>query len=369
MIKYLDFKKKYNLYRKEIISVLDKVFKRGWFILGPELERFENKFAKYLGVKYVIGVNSGTDAIFLALKSLGIGRGDEVITVANTAVATVSAIRMTGAIPVFVDINEKTFNINPDLIEAKISKRTKAILPVHLFGYPAEMERILYLAKKHNLKVVEDACQSHGAEYKNKKTGTIGDIGSFSFYPTKNLGAFGDTGAVVTNNKILALKIKAMRNYGEISKFYNKVEGINSRLDEIQAALLNWSLDKLDDWNKKREKIAELYLNNLEKLPVKLPLTSDKNVKRIWHIFNIRVKQRNRLRDFLLKNKVQTMIHYPRPIFEQPVYRYLGYTAKDLPFTKKLSRETLSLPMFPELTEKEVIRICKIISIFFKNNF
>src|SRR3989339_643552 len=233
-----NFVRKYQNNKKDINLAIEKVFKNGWFILGPELDNFEKNLAIYLDIKYAIGVNSGTDAIFLALKALNIGNGDEVITVANTATPTISAIRMTGATPIFVDVNPDDFNIDVALIEKKISKKTKAILPVHLYGRPADMTSILSLAKKHSLYVVEDVAQAFGAIYKHKKVGTFGDIACFSFYPTKNLGAFGDAGAIVTKNKDLALKIKALRNYGEEAKFNNIYEGGNSRLDEIQYSFL-----------------------------------------------------------------------------------------------------------------------------------
>jgi len=365
MIPFIDFKRKYNFYKKEINQILEKVLKKGWFILGPEVEKFEKNFSKYLKAKYVVGVNSGTDAIFLALKSLGIGQGDEVITVANTATPTTSAIRMAGAMPVFVDIDEKTFNIDTSLIEKAITSKTKAILPVHLFGYPADIGPILKIANRYKLKIVEDACQAHGAKYKSKKVGTIGDISCFSFYPTKNLGAFGDAGVIATNNKKIAQKIKALRNYGEISKFNSGIEGVNSRLDEVQAMILNWGLKKLDFWNKKRETLAKIYLNNLKSLPINLPRTSDKIFKRVWHLFVIKIKERDELRRFLAKNGIQTMIHYPHPIFEQLAYKFLGYKAKDLPVTKKLSKEILSLPLYPELKKEEVLRICRIIKSFY----
>jgi len=223
------------------------------------------------------------------------------------------------------------------------------------------------------LKVVEDACQAHGAEYKNRKLGTIGDVGCFSFYPTKNLGAFGDGGAVVTNNKKIAKRVKSLRNYGEISKFNSGIEGVNSRLDEIQAAVLNWGLNKLDLWNRKREKLSKIYLQNLKNLPLDLPATSDKIFKRVWHLFVIKAwhlfvikaKERDKLRKFLAKKGIQTMVHYPKPIFEQPAYKFLGYKAKDLPITKKLSKEILSLPLYPELKKEEVLQICKIIKSFY----
>lgn len=362
MIFFIDLKRKYSFYKKEIDETLKKTLKRSWFVLGPEVEKFEKNFAKYLGIKYVVGVNSGTDAIFLGLKALEINQGDEVITVANTATPTVAAVRMAGAMPVFVDIDERTFNIDVSLIKEKITKKTKAILIVHLYGYPANMGAVLKIVKKYNLKVIEDACQAHGAEYKNKMVGTIGDVGCFSFYPTKNLGAFGDAGAVVTNNKKIMETVKVLRNYGETSKFNSGIEGVNSRLDEIQAGVLNWGLRKLDFWNKRREELAKIYLQSLKNSPLGLPLTSDEEYKRVWHLFVIKTKHRDELRKFLARNKIQTMIHYPQPIFEQKAYKFLGYRVKDLPITKKVSQEILSLPIYPELEKEEIKKIIKTIN-------
>lgn len=365
MILFINFKRKYKIYKKEINQALEKVFKRGWFILGPEVEKFEKNFAQYLRIKHIIGVGSGTDAIFLALKALGIGQGDEVITVANTAVPTISAIRMTGARPVFVDINEETFNINATLIEEKISPKTKVILPVHLYGYPSNMGEIMKIAKKYNLKVVEDVCQAHGARYKGRLVGTIGDIGCFSFYPTKNLGAFGDAGAIVTNNKKIVETVMALRKYGQVGRFSNKSREIRSRLDELQAAILNWGLNKLDLWNKKREELAKIYLENLKNLPLDLPPRANQDFKPVWHLFVIRAERRDQLKEFLEKKGIQTIIHYPQPIFEQEVYKSLNYKAKDLPITKKVSKKILSLPLYPELEKKEVLRVCKAIKSFY----
>lgn len=368
MILFNDFKKKYKIHKKEIDAAINRVLKSGWFILGGELKSFEENFSKYLGVKYVVGVNSGTDAIFLGLKALGIKDGDEVITVANTATPTIAAIRMAGGTPVFVDIDENTINIDPDLIKKTITKKTKAILPVHLFGYPAEMDKILKIAKKYKLKVIEDSAQAVGARFKNKMVGTFGDVGCFSFYPTKNLGAFGDAGAIVTNNKKIADKARQLRNYGEASKNNNVIEGVNSRLDEFQAGILNWGLQRLDQWNKKREKLAKLYIHNLQNISaIKLPADSDKFHKNVWHLFVIGIRERGQLQDFLLKNKVQTAIHYPKPIYKQPVYKNLGFSDKDLPKTKKTMSEILSLPLNPELEEKQVNYICDKIKFFYAN--
>ncbi|MDR4497409.1 MAG: DegT/DnrJ/EryC1/StrS family aminotransferase [Candidatus Scalindua sp.] len=366
MIYFLSLKERYFLYKKEIDNAIEGVLKRGWFILGKELEKFERDLAKQLQVSYAVGVNSGTDAIFLALKALEVGTGDEVITVANTATATISAIRMTGADVVFADIEEESFNINPELIEKKITKKTKVILPVHLYGYPANIDAIKKIARKHTLKVVEDAAQAQGAKYKNRYVGTQGNIGCFSFYPTKNLGAFGDAGAVITKNKRLAEIIRQLRNYGEISKYVNSREGVNSRLDEIQAAILNWGLPKLRLWNKRRTALANIYLKELKNLPIILPPVSDKERTGVWHLFVIRCNKRDRLKKYLRDRGIETAVHYPKPIFEQAAYKFMNYCGEDLPVTSKVMSEILSLPLYPELSHQEILEVCRVIKSFYK---
>ena len=324
-----NFVRKYQNNKKDINLAIEKVFKNGWFILGPELDNFEKNLAIYLDIKYAIGVNSGTDAIFLALKALNIGNGDEVITVANTATPTISAIRMTGATPIFVDVNPDDFNIDVALIEKKISKKTKAILPVHLYGRPADMTSILSLAKKHSLYVVEDVAQAFGAIYKHKKVGTFGDIACFSFYPTKNLGAFGDAGAIVTKNKDLALKIKALRNYGEEAKFNNIYEAISDNF----------------------RRLVTLF---------------DKIYQAVWHLFVIRCQSREKFRDFLNTHGVQTGVHYPKPIFQQPAYAFLKVKDYALLETVKIMQEIVSLPIYPEMTNGEIDYVIKSIKEFYK---
>lgn len=365
MIPFLAFTRKFRRYRKPIEEAVTRVFKRGWFILGSELREFEAAFARYLDVKYVIGVNSGTDALFLALKAHGIGPAHEVITVANTAVPTVSAIRMTGAMPVFVDVQQDTHTLDPSLLERSINSRTIAILPVHLYGYPASMKEINRIAKKHGLIVIEDACQAHGAKYGDQKVGTFGNAGCFSFYPTKNLGAFGDAGAVATNSKRIADNIKAMRNYGEIAKNENVYEGVNTRMDELQAALLKWGIRHLDKWNLQRAKIASRYSELLSNAPLELPLPSDSMNERVWHLFVVKTSRRNELQKFLFQHGIETAIHYPTPIYKQHAYRFLRYTPKDLPVTTQLSNRILSLPLHPELTMAEVSRVCGCILKFY----
>lgn len=365
-IKFIDFNRKYQRYETEIDAAIKRVFRRGQFINGPELAELERRFSSYLGVKYAVGLNSGTDAIALALKASGIKPKDEVITAAHTALPTVAAIRLTGATPVLVDVNEGTLNIDPQQIEKQISKKTKAILPVHLYGYPADMEPILKIAKLHNLRVVEDACQAHGAKFKDKMVGTIGDAGCFSFYPTKNLGAFGDAGMIVTNNKQIAETARMLRTYGEISKDNSKIEGVNSRLDEIQAAILNWQLGELDGWNKQRQNLANRYLKNLAGLPIKFPPKGDKLHKPVWHQFVIRATNRDALKAFLKQRGIETIVHYPTPVFKQPAYKFLKYKEKDYPATTKAAADILSLPLYPELKVSEVNIICDSIRDYYK---
>lgn len=364
-IPFVDFRRHYEENEGEILGILKRFFKKGQYILGPEVDRFEKNFAKYLKTKYVIGVDSGTDALFLALKALGVGDGDEVITVANTFTATVSAIRMTGAIPVFVDVNEDDLVINVSKIEQKITKKTKAIVPVHLYGYPANMTEIVKIAEKYKLFVVEDCCQAHGAELGGKKVGTFGDVGCFSFYPTKNLGGFGDGGAVATDDKKLAEKVRALKSYGEIIRYNSEYEGINSRLDEIQACYLNWKLKDLDLFNKKRELLADAYLKALKDLPIILPSGNRNRRKRVWHLFVIRTRQRDKLRDFLRKNGVTTLIHYPVAISKMKAYRFLKVSDRGLEITIKAAREVLSLPLYPELKIDEVKKVCRLIKLFY----
>lgn len=365
MIRFLDFARKYRRYRSPIQAALTRVFERGWFILGPELKEFERGFARYLHAKHVIGVNSGTDALFLALKAYGVGAPHEVITVANTAVATVSAIRMTGATPVFVDILPDSQTLDFSRLEDAINPKTRAVVPVHLYGYPACMKEILKIAKAHKLIVIEDACQAHGAKYSGCMVGTLGDAGCFSFYPTKNLGAFGDAGAIVTNDRRLASRLRSMRNYGEVAKFRNAIEGMNTRLDEIQAALLGVGISHIDEWNEQRARIANTYLHALRKTPLELPTISNALQQRTWHQFVVKADQRDGLRRFLRQKGIETMIHYPTPVHKQRAYRFLNYAADDLPVTSRLSHRILSLPIYPELSMTEVRTVSSAIREFY----
>lgn len=368
MIPFNNFKKRYSLHKRDIDKAVKRVFSRGWFILGPEVEEFEKKFSIFTGAKYCVGVDSGTDAIYLALRALSVGAGDEVITVANTATPTVSAIRMTGAVPVFADICKDTLVIDPKDIEKRVTAKTRAIVPVHLYGHPADMASIMKIAKKHSLAVVEDSCQAHGARYNGKMVGTIGDAGAFSFYPTKNLGAMGDAGAIITGSLALSEALVKLRNYGEEQKFKNKIEGVNARLDEIQASILNWGIKRLNQWNKKRRSLAMLYTKLLSDSGVGLPPAGDSVNQRVWHLFVIRAKEREALRAFLKDKGVETAIHYPTPIHLQEAYSFLRQGEETLPETIAASEEILSLPLYPELEEKEVRKICGLIKKFYSSS-
>lgn len=353
-IPFGDVKVQYNLIKEEIDDAINRVFERGWFILGEELEVFEKEFAKYCNCLYGIGVGSGTEALHLALLALSVTSGDEVITVPNTAVPTISAISLAGAIPKFVDINPETYTMDVTKVESVITKKTKAIIPVHLYGQCADMDAILDIAKSYNLVVIEDACQAHGALYKGKKAGSIGDVGCFSFYPSKNLGAFGDGGMVVTNNAYIAERLRLLRNYGQEKRYHHKIKGINSRLDEIQAAILTVKLKYLDEWNMKRRKKADLYKNLLKGTPsILLPIEAS-YCKHVYHLLVIRCKQRNELQEFLLKSGIGTLIHYPVPVHLQESYKDLGYRCGDFPITEIYAEIILSLPMYPELDYESI---------------
>jgi len=329
------------------------------FLFGEELSYFEKEFSEYVGSKFAIGVNSGSDALFLALKGLGIKEGDEVVTVSHTFISTVDAIVRNGAVPVFVDIDPQTFCIDTSRIPKKITPQTKAIIPVHIYGHPTDMGPIIDIAKANNLYVVEDACQAHGAEYKGKKVGSIGDLGCFSFYPTKNLGAYGDAGMIVTSNKELADKLRMLRNYGQSQKYHYDFIGINSRLDEIQAAILRVKLKHLDEWNERRRGIARLYDDLLADSGIARPVEKD-YAKHVYHQYVIRSKERSILQQRLKENEIQTLIHYPVPVHRQKAY-VNSYFGNCLPVTERICGEILSLPMHPWLSRDEISTIIKVI--------
>ena len=362
IVPFFDTTRQMKLIRNEIDSAIRKVLDSGKFILGEELEKFEKKFSNYIGVKYGIGVNSGTDAIKIALRSLGIKENDEVITVANTAVPTVSAIREIGAIPVFVDIDEY-FNIDPKDFESKITSKTKAVVIVHLYGQPADINSITKIAKKYKIKVVEDCAQATGAEIETKKVGSMGDMSCFSFYPTKNLGAYGDGGMILTNDEELAKKCRQLRMYGMKKTYYSNMEGFNSRLDEIQATILNAKLDCVESWNNKRIRLANFYLKNIRNKDIELP-KKEKATSQVFNFFILKTEKRKKLKEYLKKNGVGFGIHYEFPIHLQKGYEFLGYKKDDLPITEKVSNEIISLPIFPELTDREIEYIVEKINKF-----
>lgn len=359
-IPFLDFQRQYESIKQEIERAVLDVVKDQHFILGPRLIRFESAFAEYLNVNHVVGVNSGTDGLILALRALGIGEGDEVITPTQSFIATTLAITESKANPVFVDSDPHTFLIDVNKIEKAITKKTKAILPVHLYGCPVEMDDIMDIAKKHNLFVIEDACQAHGAEYKGRKVGSIGHIGVFSFYPGKNLGAYGDGGAVVTSDSQLGDRINLLRNYGQRKKYHHETIGTNTRLDEIQAAVLTVKLPYLEEWNKLRRNVACWYRRYLNE-SVQVQFISN-NCTSVYHVYTIVVPNRNGLRSHLEHKGIQTLIHYPVPIHLQECYKYLGFCEGDFPVAESIMSHVLSLPIYPELTEAEVKYVCDVVN-------
>ena len=360
-IPLIDLKAQYAQIREEVDAAIHAVLDLGDYVLGAALGEFEKNFAAYCQAEFAVGVGSGLDALTLSLKALGIGPGDEVITVANTFVATTLAIVQAGARPVLVDCDPRTYTIDVRQIESKICARTKAILPVHLYGQSADMDPILEMAKRRGLFVVEDACQAHGSEYKGKRCGSLGDIACFSFFPGKNLGAYGDGGCVVTRRPDLAEKVRMLRNYGSKVKYYHEVQGTNSRLDTLQAAILNVKLKYLDDWNRKRFEKAQIYAQLLQGVEgVVLPELMA-YAKHVFHLFVIRVPNRDSLLSRLHQNKIFAGIHYPVPIHRMDCHRDLNYAAGDFPVTERFSTEILSLPLYPELSEESQASICKMV--------
>ena len=351
-------KAQYSSYKVEIDQAISKVLNTGRYILGEEVQLFEKEFADYIGVKSAIGVGSGTEAIHIALKACNIGIGDEVLTVSHTAVATVAAIELSGATPVFVDIEQDFFTMDPQKVEPLISAKTKAIIPVHIYGQPVNLNPILQIAQKHNLRVIEDCAQAHGANYHGKKVGSIGDIACFSFYPTKNLGAIGDGGAIVTNNSELAEKCRQIREYGWVDRYHSHTVGWNSRLDEIQAAILRIKLKYLDADTQSRIRIAETYCNALQKTEFIMPQTREK-CTHVFHLFVIRSKKRDELLSYLNVNNIFPLIHYPIPIHLQKAYLNKIRGSNALAETERASNEILSLPIYPELTNNELNFVVK----------
>ena len=353
MIPILDLKRQYSKIGKDIEAAVVEVLRSGSYILGKNNKALEEKFAEYIGCKHSIALNSGTDALHLALRALDIGAGDEVITVAFTFVATTEAIGIVGAKPVFVDIDKDTFNIDPKLIEAKITPKTKAIMPVHLYGQPCDMDTIMDIAKRYNLHVIEDCCQAVGAEYKGQKVGTFGDIGCFSFFPTKNLGGMGDGGIATTNSEYLKNRMIALRNHGGAVRYYHEEIGVNSRLDEIQAAILLVKLNYIDEWNKMRRNNAYRYNKLFEKYPQVQTPKELENTYCVYHQYTIKVPNRDAVHKMLQEKGIGAMLYYPVPLHLQKVHEYLNVKEGSLPNTEDDTKLVMSLPMFPELTEEE----------------
>ena len=365
-IPILDLKAQYKAIRQEVDRAIKKVVKEQDFVLGRELSGLEEEVAAYCGAKHAVGVASGTDALILSLKALGIGEGDEVITSPFTFFATAEAISIVGARPVFVDIDPKTYTINPTLIESRITSNTRCIIPVHLYGQCADMGPILDIAKRHNLKVIEDAAQAIGAAYKGKKAGSMGDIGALSFFPSKNLGAFGDAGMVVTNDKALAEEIRGLRVHGASGAYIHKKIGMNSRLDNLQAAVLRVKLKYLDRWLRARRNNAEYYDERFKKLPLSLPHVPAHNVH-TYHLYALGLKAGSEgIMRFLRDSGIESRVYYPLPLHLQECYRTLGYKKGDLKESEAASRETFVLPVYPELKREEKDYIVKKVKEFFK---
>lgn len=368
IVPFVDLKAQYESIKGEIDKAIADVIASSAFIGGPFVKDFESAFAAFCGVKHCVGVGNGTDAIFLTLRAMGIGPGDEVITAANSFIATAEAITMAGARVVFCDIRPDTYNIDPDLIEGKITDRTGAIIPVHLYGQPADMDPILAIAKKHGLKVIEDAAQAHGATYKGRPVGTLGDAACFSFYPGKNLGAYGDAGAVVTNDDDLALNVRKLANHGRVAKYDHEIEGVNSRMDGLQAAILTAKLRHLPAWTEKRRVVAAQYLQGLSNIiGIKTP-TVVESANAVYHLYVVRTAAANRdkLKAFLTAKGVGTGIHYPRALPDLKAYGHLRRDVGEFREASRAAGEILSLPIYPELDESTVSYTTDAIHEFFR---
>ncbi len=360
-VPFLDLKAQYQTIKKEIDQALQQVLDNTAFAGGLFVTHFEEEFAAFCGTRYAVGVGSGTDALWLSLLALGVGRGDEVITVPNTFIATAEAITYAGATPVFVDIIEETYNMDPSLLKAAITPRTKAIIPVHLFGQTADMDPIMAIAAESGLHVIEDACQAHGAQYKSRRAGSIGDAGCFSFYPGKNLGGYGEAGAVITNRQDFADKMRMLRDHGQAKKYYHDMIGWNARMDGFQGAVLSVKLRRLDIWNEARRRNADRYNNSLSGIAgVILPQEANYG-RHVYHIYALQVESRNDLIDALAKKGIVSGIHYPIPLHLQDAYKSLGYRRGDFPVAEKTAAQLISLPMFPELTEEQIEHVAKTI--------
>ena len=361
MIKFLDLKKINNRYREEIDSRIKNILDKGWYLQGEENENFTKNFANFCGTKLALGVANGLDALNLIIKAYGFGNGDEIIVPANTYIATILAISENGCIPILVEPDLKTYNINPDSIEEKITTKTKAIMVVHLYGQAVQMEKIWKIAKKYNLKIIEDSAQAHGAIYQENRTGNLGDASGFSFYPGKNLGCIGDGGAVTTNDEELFNKIKAIANYGSDRKYHHIYKGVNSRLDEIQAAVLDIKLKHLDSDNNKRREISKYYRENIKNSKLILPETYDEK-SHVWHIFAVRTKNRDEFQKYLTEKGIQTIIHYPTPPHKQGAYK--EWNNLSFPITEEIHNTILSLPISPVMTDSEIEKVVEVVNEF-----
>ncbi len=364
-IPFLSFDYTNTVIKKEIFASFEKVFEQKQYILGPSVNQFEKEYALYNQTKHCVGVSNGLDALILCLLALGIGKDDEVIVPSNTYIATVLALSHVGAKPVFVEPDIQTYNINIQNAQGAVTSSTKAIIPVHLYGQSCDMEAVMKFAKKNKLFVIEDNAQAHGATYKNKITGSWGDVNATSFYPGKNLGALGDAGAITTNDNILADKIKMLRNYGSNKKYYNDIIGYNKRLDEVQAAFLSIKLKYLNQFTEQKKEVASWYndlLNNIDQviLPYK-----NAEATHVYHLYVVRVKKRKQLQDFLKSKGVETLIHYPVPPHLQKAYKYLGFKKGDFPIAETIANTCLSLPIYPGITKKHVEHICNAIKFFY----
>jgi dTDP-4-amino-4,6-dideoxygalactose transaminase len=353
-VPFLDLRAQYESIKNEVSETIQNVLDSTAFSGGLFVEKFEEEFSKFCGCNHCIGVGSGTEALWLTLMALGVDRGDEVITVPNTFIATAEAISYCGAKPVFVDIDEKTYNMAPNLIEEEITRNTKAIIPVHLFGQMADMDPIMEIGRKYKIFVIEDACQAHGAEYKGHKAGSIGDAAAFSFYPGKNLGAYGEAGAVVTNRNEIERKVRMLRDHGQLKKYYHDHIGWNSRMDGIQGAVLSVKLQKLEEWNESRRKNAKIYTNLLSGTNGIVTPWESIDRKHVYHIYSIRIKMRDLLLNTLRNRNIHCSIHYPVPIHMQNAYKYLNLEKGSYPVSEKCAEEIISLPMYPELKESDI---------------
>ena len=361
MIKFLDLEKVNNRFRDEIDFRIKTILDKGWYLQGEENEKFSRNFAAYCGVKHALGVGNGLDALRLIIKAYGFGAGDEIIVPANTYIATILAITDNGCTPVLVEPDINTYNINPDLIEEKITPKTKAIMVVHLYGQAVPMQKIREIAQKYNLKIIEDAAQAHGAIYQNHRVGNLGDAAAFSFYPGKNLGAMGDAGGITTNDDALYEKVKAIANYGSDRKYHHIYKGINSRMDEIQAAILDIKLPYLDKDNSRRREIAQNYRENIKNPLIILPKTYSE-ASHVWHVFAVRTNNRDKFQKYLNENGVQTIIHYPTPPHKQPAYK--EWNNISYPISEKIHQEIISLPISPVMTDNEVKELIRIVNAY-----